>query len=236
MRGVYKYQRYLLKYAVCELLTLVNLCFQLYLMNWFLGGMFTEYGSMVASISQMDPEDRSDPMNLVFPKVAKCVFNKYGGSGTVEIYDGLCVLPINIFNEKIYVFMWFWFVILFVSTCLSMIYQLALLIWEPLRARALRTKTHNVINADTANYVVGHIRRGRVVLSHAVGLQHEPRGFRQALLGLGQGSGKHEPEAARSRSSSRRRRRSRSGKRAQRNRRKNRDEQTHLKKTLTTRF
>ena len=40
------------------------------LMDVFLGGMFSTYGSQVWSISEMDPENRSDPMNLVFPKVS----------------------------------------------------------------------------------------------------------------------------------------------------------------------
>ena len=34
-------------------------------------------------------------------KVAKCSFSKYGSSGTVEKYDGLCILSLNIFNEKV---------------------------------------------------------------------------------------------------------------------------------------
>ena len=38
--------------------------------------------------------------------------HKYGPSGTIENKDGLCVLPLNIINEKIYVFLWFWFVFL----------------------------------------------------------------------------------------------------------------------------
>ena len=53
----------------------------------------------------------SDPMAKVFPKVTKCSFHKYGPSGTIEIRDGLCVLPLNIINEKIYILLWFWSVI-----------------------------------------------------------------------------------------------------------------------------
>jgi hypothetical protein len=45
-------------------------------------------------------------MAKVFPKVTKCTFFKYGPSGTVEKKDGLCVLPLNIINEKIYIFIW----------------------------------------------------------------------------------------------------------------------------------
>ena len=52
------------------------------------------------AMSQQDPDLRDDPLNRVFPKVAKCNFNKYGPSGTVEIFDGLCILSLNIINEK----------------------------------------------------------------------------------------------------------------------------------------
>ena len=44
-------------------------------LDLFLGGMFSTYGSAVWGISNMDPEARSDPMNLVFPKVFK--FNSF---------------------------------------------------------------------------------------------------------------------------------------------------------------
>ena len=50
-------------------------------------------------------------MAKVFPKLTKCTFHKYGPSGTIEIKDGLCVLPLNILNEKIYILLWFWLVV-----------------------------------------------------------------------------------------------------------------------------
>ena len=50
----------------------------------------------------MEPEDRIDPMSRIFPKMTKCIFHKYGGSGTIQRFDALCVLSMNILNEKIY--------------------------------------------------------------------------------------------------------------------------------------
>jgi hypothetical protein len=44
--------------------------------------------------------------------MTKCTFYKFGGSGTIQRFDSLCVLSMNIVNEKIYIFLWFWFIIL----------------------------------------------------------------------------------------------------------------------------
>ena len=77
----------------------------------------------VLSFLEADPEKRIDPMAVVFPRVTKCSFFKYGPSGTLQTHDSICVLPINIMNEKIYVFLWFWFVILATGTVVSLLYH-----------------------------------------------------------------------------------------------------------------
>ena len=46
-------------------------------------------------------------MITVFPRVTKCLFHKFGGGGTIERHDALCLLPHNILNEKIFIFQWF---------------------------------------------------------------------------------------------------------------------------------
>ncbi len=78
-------------------------------MNTVFNGHFYAYGFDVLTIALSPNEDRVDPMNRVFPKVTKCIFHKYGGAGRVERHDGLCLLPLNIVNEKIYICLWFWF-------------------------------------------------------------------------------------------------------------------------------
>lgn len=51
-----------------------------------------------------------------FPRVTKCIFYKYGPSAQVETVDALCVLPLNIINEKIFIILWFWFMALIILT------------------------------------------------------------------------------------------------------------------------
>ena len=48
---------------------------------------------------EADPEDRTDPMARIFPRVTKCTFNKFGPGDGLMRRDALCVLPVNIVNE-----------------------------------------------------------------------------------------------------------------------------------------
>ena len=41
------------------------------------------------------------PFNVWMCRMTKCTFHKYGGSGTIQKFDALCVLGMNIINEKV---------------------------------------------------------------------------------------------------------------------------------------
>ena len=81
---------YAINFFLCEILALVNVIGQMYLTdrygvisnklgrssintdkfdNRFLGYEFTTYGWDVLSVTAGNPEERADPMNIVFPKV-----------------------------------------------------------------------------------------------------------------------------------------------------------------------
>jgi len=131
---------YFLRFLMCEVLNMVNVVGQMYLMDRFLGGEFTTYGLKVLDFTEMDSSERSDPMAVVFPKISKCSFSKYGASGTIELHDGLCVLPLNIINEKIYIFLWFWFILLASITGLFLIYRVAVLMGSGLRVAMIQAR------------------------------------------------------------------------------------------------
>lgn len=106
----------------------------------FLGGAFLDYGTEVIRFSNMNQENRTDPMVLVFPRVTKCTFHKYGPSGSIQKHDALCVLALNILNEKIYIFLWFWFIILAVLTGMALVYSAAVILLPSTRETILKRR------------------------------------------------------------------------------------------------
>lgn len=112
----------------------------MFLIDKFLGGTFWTYGLDVMRISQMDPDLRDDPMIKIFPRVTKCTFHKYGASGTIQKLDALCVLALNILNEKIYIFLWFWFLLLAVISIAAVLYTFTLWILPTSREAVLKKR------------------------------------------------------------------------------------------------
>ncbi|CAG0917094.1 unnamed protein product [Notodromas monacha] len=128
------------KFVFCELLNLANVIGNIYFTDKFLGYQFTDFGSRAVGYLRDPKLDAISPLVKVFPRVTKCTFHMYGPSGTIERHDTLCVLALNIINEKIFVFIWFWFVILAVVTGLQIGYR-AVTLWSPvLRVNMLRTQ------------------------------------------------------------------------------------------------
>jgi hypothetical protein len=131
---------YFYYFVFCEFLNFFNVVAQMYIVDAFLGGAFSTYGLDVLSNSETDQEFRTDPMVKVFPRMTKCTFHRYGSSGDVQRHDALCILPLNIINEKIYIFLWFWFIIVAIVSGLIVVYRMAIIFFPHLRYRALRSR------------------------------------------------------------------------------------------------
>jgi len=150
---------YVYKYWGCELLCFIVIVANMFIVNSFLGGEFLTYGTDVIEYSQMDQNERVDPMIYVFPRMTKCTFRKFGASGTIEKHDAFCLLPLNILNEKIFILQWFWFIILATIFGLLLIYRVILFFWASLRPRVMyqhnRAVALDVFTAFTSKTSIG---------------------------------------------------------------------------------
>lgn len=100
-------------YTFVKILYLVNVVGQLFLMTRLLG--ISNYYLLGFEILHRMAFGLDMIKNHYFPKVTHCDF-KIRELGNDHQYTVQCVLSINIFTEKIYIILWFWFVILSVIT------------------------------------------------------------------------------------------------------------------------
>ena len=104
-------------YIFTKIIFIINVIGQLFLLNAFLGTNFHFYGiEVIKSLAQGIDWTES----ARFPRVVMCDF-KVRHLGNVQRYTVQCVLPINLFNEKIYLFIWFWMVFVAALTCFSLL-------------------------------------------------------------------------------------------------------------------
>lgn len=141
--------KFFLVFLFCEVLNLANIISQIFFIDRFLGYQFSTYGTEVLSQSEGNFTTRTDYLNVVFPKMAKCLFSKFGVSGSIQRHDALCVLPLNIVNEKIFIAMWFWFIFLAAVTAAFLIYRFINILSLDLRVYILHTRAGGLVKKET---------------------------------------------------------------------------------------
>ena len=149
-------------------------------MDRFFDGTFLTFGIEVISFAERDQEDRIDPMVYIFPRMTKCTFHKFGSSGNIESHDALCILPINIVNEKIYVFLWFWFLVLGTLTLLVVLYRLVIILSPRMRAYLLFVR-FRLIKKECINVIIKKTQMGDWFLLYMLGQNVDSMIFKELI-------------------------------------------------------
>lgn len=103
---------------VVKALYFINAFIQYFALNAFLGDDFAAWGfEIISGLADDNPEYmKSSPR---FPRVTLCDF-QIRQLANLQRWTVQCVLPINLFNSKIFLFIWFWLVFLCVTSFASL--------------------------------------------------------------------------------------------------------------------
>jgi len=157
---------YFFFYFFCEFIYYIHLVAQMWFVNLMLSGQFLRLGIEWLNYNHSNDEN-ADPLIRIFPRMAKCVFHKYGYSGSIETSDSMCFLTLNIVNEKIFVILWFWFAIVFVITSFSLLQRVILVLFPVTRYKKLcelapstDRKSLRMLTSRIGNYfILNHIAK-----------------------------------------------------------------------------
>jgi innexin len=121
----------LLVYLFTKLLFICNVVGQLFLLNIFLGNSYNPYGiEVVRKIFNTTALSFSIPASESprFPRITMCHFQVRFLGDNIHDYVVQCALTVNLFNEKIFLLIWFW--LMYVS--IISIYGFCVWIWYSL--------------------------------------------------------------------------------------------------------
>ena len=95
------------------------------------------------TVLRMTPEQQMEKVNpfcSTFPLEVSCSVPNVGAAGGGQYHNGLCVLSQNIINEKMYIAVWFWTVLLIFIIPLIVIYRILTLTFKCFRSGLLMSK------------------------------------------------------------------------------------------------
>lgn len=122
------------KLVMVDSLNLINILCNIFFVDWYLGNKFLTYGFHTLEYRLKSILERGlDPFDVIFPKMTKCSLNTFGPSGTVQTFDALCIMTVNVLNEKVYLLVWFVFLFLSVFTLIHHTIALIIICFPKLR-------------------------------------------------------------------------------------------------------
>jgi len=121
-----KYSIYFFGFIGCEVLNVFLVLIQFVLTNIFLHGRFNNYGAKVLyyyRLPEEEQESQKNPMCWTFPRIASCDYWRWGSGGRQENINAICVLALNMINDKVFLVLWFWFFLVSVIGVVRLAYR-----------------------------------------------------------------------------------------------------------------
>jgi hypothetical protein len=170
---------------------MTNVVVQFYLLDRLFDGYFRLFGVDVTRYAMLSAPDRQrhvNPATLLFPKVSKCQYMRFGPSGSLELIDAMCILTVNVMNEKIFLLLWFWFVALIAFTIPTLAFHIALFSSATLRMRTTisRTKLQPPTQPSLVQAHVKSLLVGDWFLLHLLNQNLDPISFSRLLSSYAQ--------------------------------------------------
>nr|AFC34074.1 INX13 [Hirudo verbana] len=108
-------------FLVSKLLYIANTVGQMFLLGKLLSTRYLTFGFDLTK-RLFDNQDWTEAHDVAFPRVTICDF-KVRGQDMINPhpYTIQCVLPVNMYNEKIYIFLWYWIIFVFALSVLSFV-------------------------------------------------------------------------------------------------------------------
>jgi len=149
---------YYFTFFSCQVLNVGMLVLNCLFTNALLTGNFEWYGAKVTSQYLM-PDPDADPLCNAFPTVTSCRMNTIGTGMGPSTTSGVCILSQNIINQKIYLVLWFWFIIMFAIGILQILFEMLFICLPSFRIALIAVHMDGWISFFTGKLDTNYVRK-----------------------------------------------------------------------------
>lgn len=111
------------------------------MLNMIIPGFWHRYSQAISALLSGDPINWMLHSESIFPKAAKCTYKTFGPSGTLQSFDALCLLPLNILNQKLFIIVWIWYIVQLIISFFNLMYWIIVSYSENVRIYILCQKS-----------------------------------------------------------------------------------------------
>lgn len=132
-------------------------------------GFWSQYYHAIKALFPFNYDAFVEHTAKIFPRMAKCEFYNYGVSGSSQKFDALCLLPLNILNEKIFAFLFFWLILMFCVTAVSVMWSLVVGTFTSVRLMILKAQSSSKVTFAQLRQATNNGAMGDFFVLHLLG-------------------------------------------------------------------
>lgn len=145
---------------------------------------WSRYSQAIAALMTGDPINWMLHSEMIFPRAAKCTYEPYGPSGSIQKFDALCLLPLNILNQKLFIIVWIWYIAqMFIST-LNLFYWIIVSYSENVRIYILCQKSMKSVSRKLILYASDKAHLGHFFVLNQIAKNTNPETFVELISNL----------------------------------------------------
>ena len=186
-------RRYFFTFVFFECLNLLTAIGSFAMIDTFLSGRFYGYGSDAINFytgkgvsteiktSKGTENVKLNPMCSVFPTIVSCDYHIYGVTGELDKRNNICILGQNLMNQKMFLVIWIWFMVLFAGTACMILYRLVTLFSEDGQTYTIQYYAKSEDKEAVIKIKLGLSFIGNWFLLTQIGRNSDPYRFREFL-------------------------------------------------------
>lgn len=138
---------------------------------------WSRYSQAILALLTGDPINWMFHSEIIFPRAAKCTYEPYDPSDSIQNFDAFCLLPLNTFNQKLFIILWMWYIIQIIMAILNLVYWIIVSCSENVRIYILYQKSMKSVSRELILCASCKAHLGHFFVLNQIAKNTNPRTF-----------------------------------------------------------